>query len=288
MGVLETVFGNLEWYYKYDVNHGKFISTDMYPYYHILPWGSVILYYLTLVIIPKILKKGLKIDFIITLWNFFVWILSVLMFLGGSYGAYLLIKHDSFHYFMCSTEAVEQPNVMIFWTYMFALSKYLELFDTLWVLLKNPEKPVEFLHWWHHITVLLFTWYAVHWRFGIGYIYFIMNALVHSFMYFYYFLTSIGIRPSWARALTIAQISQMVIGTGLNIYWLYMYINNIPCSCRRPNLLLMSCAVMYGSYLWLFMDFFVRKYIYRTTSSEKRKNADPITQNTAKDSLKQD
>jgi len=196
------------------------------------------------------------------------------MFLGGFYGAYLITKEHSFFHFMCHVDSVEKPGIMIFWTYMFALSKYLELFDTFWVLLKNPEKPVEFLHWWHHITVLLFTWYAVHWRFGIGYIFFIMNALVHSFMYYYYFLMSIGIKPSWAKLLTMGQILQMIIGTSLNIYWVYMYFNNIPCSCRKPTLLLWSCAIMYGSYLWLFLDFFIRKYIYGTTKKPNIKKED--------------
>jgi len=69
---MNTFLGyNLNWYFNYDVNSGRFISLDMYPYYHILPWSAVILYYLMLIIVPKIIKKGLKIDFIITVWNFF-------------------------------------------------------------------------------------------------------------------------------------------------------------------------------------------------------------------------
>ena len=45
-----------------------------------------------------------------------------------------------------------------FWSYLFALSKYYELADTLFLILKR--KPVIFLHWYHHTTVLLFTWFA--------------------------------------------------------------------------------------------------------------------------------
>lgn len=36
-----------------------------------------------------------------------------------------------------------------------------------------------------------------------------LNATVHSFMYFYYFLTSRGYRPSWNLLLTLGQIIQV-------------------------------------------------------------------------------
>ena len=45
-----------------------------------------------------------------------------------------------------------------FWTVAFVLSKPLELFDTVFIVLR--KKPLIFLHWYHHVTVLLFCWHS--------------------------------------------------------------------------------------------------------------------------------
>lgn len=127
---------NLEWYYNFDVNSGRLISTDAFPIYHILPWTAVALYYLMLVVFPRLFNKGFKVEIFITIWNLGVWLLSVAMFTGGFYGAYLIVKAHGFYYFICDVGAVEKPGILVYWTYAFALSKYLELFDTFWVLLK--------------------------------------------------------------------------------------------------------------------------------------------------------
>lgn len=71
---------------------------------------------------------------------------------------------------------------------------------------------------------------------------------------------SIGKPPKWGKLLTMGQIAQMIIGTALNGYWFYLYKNGILCTCRNPEYLIMACFVMYGSYLYLFLMFFIQKY----------------------------
>lgn len=264
-----VVFWN--WMHSYHMDMAYLMNHDELK--HIFPWTAVTLYVLMLWIVPKIVTKQVKfVEKIMPIWNLGLSILSVCMLIGIGYPVYQYTMELGFFKVLCGWTVIETPSMAIFWIYVFALSKYAELFDTLWVLLKNPGRPVEFLHTWHHITVLLFTWYAEMWRFGVGYWFAIMNSLIHTFMYWYYFQMSIGGKPSWARLLTVGQISQMIIGTGLNAYWVYLYFNDITCACGNPKLLLIACAVMYGSYLYLFCDFFVRKYIMGTSKPAAKKD----------------
>ena len=74
-------------------------------------------------------------------------------------------------------------------TYIFYLSKYYELFDT--VLLAVKGKEVIFLHFYHHATMIFLTWswFAYDWIEGAWWCCFV-NSLIHTFMYYYYLLTT--------------------------------------------------------------------------------------------------
>eukprot|EP01080_Neovahlkampfia_damariscottae_P012145 gene12145-5636_t len=233
---------------------------------HTVPFASVTVYFLVVMILPKIWGKRVLpgIKFILTIWNGFLALLSIAMFLGISYRWFTLVGEIGLEETVCSADVWKQGDI-VFWTYVFAISKYIELFDTLWLILNG--KPVPFLHWWHHITVLLFTWYSGVWYLTIGFIFAFVNALVHSFMYTYYFLMAIGIKPSWAKALTLGQISQMVVGIVVNGWFYYKtFALKGECHCLRPDLLTIACAIMYGSYLFLFTRFYFQRY-----TKEKKK-----------------
>ena len=45
-----------------------------------------------------------------------------------------------------------------FWLFLFVMSKFPELIDTAFIVLKKGD--LIFLHWYHHITVLLFCWHS--------------------------------------------------------------------------------------------------------------------------------
>eukprot|EP00948_MAST-09A_sp_MAST-9A-sp1_P000354 g354.t1 len=45
-----------------------------------------------------------------------------------------------------------------FWTMLFIFSKVPELMDTVFLVL--GKRPIIFLHWYHHVTVLLFCWHS--------------------------------------------------------------------------------------------------------------------------------
>ena len=59
------------------------------------------------------------------------------------------------------------------WVALFIYSKFFELIDT--VLLLLASRSVILLHWWHHLTVLLYCWHAYSTRPGTGLWYAAMN-----------------------------------------------------------------------------------------------------------------
>jgi len=94
-------------------------------------------------------------------------------------------------------------------------------------------------------------------------------------MYYYYFQAERGRPPAWAKLLTVAQITQMIIGLVINIAWAWGYLSGYGCSCDRPNVIITMGTVMYASYLLLFLKFFVEKYIFpsKPTAAGDKKTA---------------
>lgn len=147
-----------------------------------------------------------------------------------------------------------------FWVMLFIFSKVPELIDTVFIVLR--KKPLIFLHWYHHITVLAFCWHSYATESSTGIYFVAMNYSVHAVMYGYYFLMAIGQKPKWLPPvyITIAQISQMFFGVSICIAS-YIYKNSgTECSVRQENIV--AGALMYGSYFYLFAEFAVKRFIF--------------------------
>ena len=149
-----------------------------------------------------------------------------------------------------------------FWSYLFYISKFWEYVDTFILVLKKSE--VKLLHSWHHSviswTCLLFIRYKFAWfLFGVQ-----LNATIHTFMYFYYFLTTFNIRPSWGKYLTSAQMVQFIVG-GIS-FWPMFFV----CDSIYDNLpIVMMNQMMLVTFLYMFRNFFIKKYVSPSPSSSK-------------------
>jgi len=145
------------------------------------------------------------------------------------------------------------------WTILFVLSKFFELIDTFFIV--AHKKPLILLHWWHHISVLLYCWIAFQERTPSAAFFGPINACVHSAMYFYYFLMAVDMKPKWFNPLwiTVFQLSQMVVGVCVSLASFYFYKTDQ--NCFVTSKLLWAAFLIYGSYLYLFAAFFVRRYL---------------------------
>jgi len=153
-----------------------------------------------------------------------------------------------------------------FWVMLFIFSKVPELIDTVFIVLR--KKPLIFLHWYHHVTVLLFCWNAYATMAGSGLYFVAMNYTVHALMYGYYCLQALNMCPKNFPAflITFAQIAQMFVGTGVCVSAWYYKLNGQVCHNDISNLT--AGALMYGSYLYLFCEFAVKRYILKPQKSK--------------------
>lgn len=276
-----------EWYHAYTEYLSKptILNTILDKYPHVLPWSSVAFYLVMVFFLPRLLSDGSGgaskekkptnkfLKFMMVGHNLFLCLLSAAMLIGtGIPYIYSAIFKIEFKESICNTKY--QPfgvSSNLFWALLFVYSKFYELLDTLFLIIKNPERPVPFLHYWHHATVLLFTWYAFMYKFTVGFWFGTINGTVHMFMYYYYFLTELGYRPTWAKQLTLLQISQMFAGLLLNGIWAYEYFSGVECECENPTAIMVACAIMYISYAILFLQFFFKRYNTKRAQKENKK-----------------
>lgn len=147
-----------------------------------------------------------------------------------------------------------------FWMCAFLLSKLPELIDTFWLVIQ--KKPVIFLHWYHHFTVLLYCWHSWPTQIPAGMWFCAMNYSVHAVMYSYYFLMtfpSMRFLSRWAHFITLAQIAQMVVGLSISLSGIYTVYVAGRKDCRWDRANMIGCAVMYFTYFLLFAQLFLQK-----------------------------
>lgn len=145
-----------------------------------------------------------------------------------------------------------------FWAYAFTASKVIELGDTAFIVLR--KQPLILLHWYHHVTVLLYCFYSFPEHVSSGRWYMVMNYCVHSIMYGYFTLRALGIRlPQPVRvSITSMQIVQMMIGLGV-VFCAY-FLKSGGMECNQSYFNMVVTIGMYVSYLLLFVKFFLNEY----------------------------
>lgn len=85
----------------------------------------------------------------------FLCILSLVMFLGILYGAFLKAQATGVVSLVCDhTEG--QRGMLAFWLYVYWLSKFPELLDTAILILR--KKQLLFLHVFHHAIMCILPW----------------------------------------------------------------------------------------------------------------------------------
>lgn len=213
----------------------------------------------------------------LALWNAMLAVFSIIGAIRMIPNLYYAVTVQSFHDSVCSDEWTRLP-VITLWTALFSISKIVELGDTVFIVLR--KQPLILLHWYHHITVLIYTWYSLADRTSSGRWYIAMNYSVHSVMYAYYGMRALRYRaPQIVRmAITIFQLSQMVVGVYIATYVYKLKQAGTACGITDNNMKL--SFLMYFSYFLLFLKFFYEAYVKpspRKTTAAKTSNGSLIS-----------
>ena len=234
-----------------------------------VPIVACILYGLFCYVGPLWMKnsKPFRLDFSLAIWN-------LLLAIFSAYCTIRTVPHLIHRILTVSfEETICDPAHMAFGSgacglavALFIISKIPELVDTIFIILR--KKPLIFLHWYHHLTVLIFCWNSYVTESGAGIYFVAMNSLVHAVMYFYYFLQAIKAMPKWFPSwiVTLLQISQMIIGVFIVVSSLYFHVYGgekyEPKKCHNEYSNLVSGSVIYASYLFLVLDFAFRRFVF--------------------------
>jgi len=160
-------------------------------------------------------------------------------------------------------------NDRIFDTAMwyFYLSKYVEFIDTIFLIVRG--KDVSWLHYLHHIGAPI-NMGIIYWsRIEAGWIFSLLNGIIHTLMYGYYGVTSLGYRVPglFKMTLTTLQIAQFL--TGFTILYFYA---SVPCwAASAERMMAWWYTYLYvGTVLVLFVSFYVKTYIMKQVANKKK------------------
>lgn len=204
-------------------------------------------------------------------WNAFLCLFSTLGALRTVPHLLNLIATTTFEETVCTPPDVEWGvGATGLWVQLFILSKIPELWDTFYIVVR--QRPLIFLHWYHHVTVLLYCWHAYSTEASQALYFVAMNYTVHAIMYGYYCLKALKIEPPIPdKAITTIQILQMIVGTFVQCSSMYFYSKDGGESCKVDYSNLVAGAMMYGSYFCLFFHFAINRFILKKKPAQDEK-----------------
>ena len=90
------------------------------------------------------------------------------------------------------------------WVQLFIMSKPVELVDTFFLIVRG--KDVIFLHWYHHVSVLLFCWHSYAEESSTGLFFCTINYTVHGVMYAYYAMQAGRCKPRFFKPIYVVSV----------------------------------------------------------------------------------
>lgn len=122
----------------------------------------------------------------------------------------LLAYRNGYSLYPCNAFNTKSPPVgSLLW--LFYISKILDFVDTTVIILGKKWSQLSFLHVYHHATIFLMYWVNVNVGYdGDIYLTIVLNGLIHTIMYTYYFVSMHSRDIWWKKYLTMCQMIQFL------------------------------------------------------------------------------
>ena len=239
------------------------------PWMHQYWWMSFVISAIYLVLVyggRKFMenRKPYELRSVLCMWSTALAAFSWYACIKGSPLLYHLYQTSGFVFTVCDLNYLVGVTGMGLWSFLFPLSKFPELFDTAFIVLRKSK--LSFLHCYHHISVSIYCWFSYAYPISTGAWFGIVNYFVHSVMYTYYAVKASGRNPPRiiAKMITILQLSQMFFGIFFNVTAIRAaYMGRM---CQTDWFTVGISWVLYASYAILFGNFYYWTYIHKKQS----------------------
>eukprot|EP00808_Paulinella_micropora_P021156 g67585.t1 len=182
---------------------------------------------------PSVLKLAIIVH------NVNLVVMSLLMFLFTAYHMWETgWTNNHAQFLVCAEPGSTRKGSLYYWAYMYHLSKYYELLDTLLQFLRGKSPPHFALHVYHHACIVLITWAWLEYNMSTMFIGILFNTAVHVVMYSYYLLRALGYENiRWKPYVTTFQLVQFFCSFLIFIYTVWLHFQQ---GCSGFNLCLLS------------------------------------------------
>lgn len=238
-----------------------------------LPCLSLLTCYLLFVKVigPDFMKnrKPFDLRYLMIAYNFSMVLLNGYIFWGigvhGWFGKYD-IRCEPVNRSTTDVSAVK----MVFFGWLFYVSKFIEFLDTVFFILRKKESQVTLLHVIHHCSMPFNCWFTI--RFvpgGHASMVAFVNSGVHVVMYSYYALSALGpaVTPYLFFKKYITRI-QMIQFLFLMAHALQLLFRD----CDFPNIFVSYIGFYAVLFMIMFSNFYVKSYTRRTGKIKDRFN----------------